>query len=444
MIGSTGLVVGGGELGGWNGGIALPMVQLILLIVATAVASSIDAALAGISASRARQAIERKLPNAHTLYHWIESPGRVLVALHVLRLFFVVFSILAALQLEAMVPVPIPPYVTVTLVVVLVLALGVLVPRVIGKRFALPWACATIRVVRVLSIILLPVVWPATLLMRLVAHGVGVPAPARFSAAFWTPDEQASMSATAEAAALDGSSQDLLRSIIEFSDTVIREIMVPRTEMVGLGATASPEDVRRTVVEAGHSRIPVYEETLDQIVGILYVKDLVASPPAAAASEGEGGFNLKAYVRRTFYVPEVMKISELLREFQRRKTHMAIVVDEYGGTAGLVTLEDIIEEIVGEIQDEYDVEEKQFRVLADRKVIADGRVSLRELEEALGVEFPNGGGYETLAGFITARAGYLPQKGAVVAWNDLRFTVKEANDKRIGMVEIEHRTTDTA
>jgi putative hemolysin len=174
----------------------------------------------------------------------------------------------------------------------------------------------------------------------------------------------------------------------------------------------------------------VYVDTVDTIVGLLYVKDLSAP--------GVGDvLDLRLMARPTFYVPEVMKISELLREFQRRKTHMAIVVDEYGGTAGLVTLEDIIEEIVGEIQDEYDVEEKQFRVIGENKLLADGRISIWELEEPLGVEFPEEGGYESLAGFVTARAGYLPTPGTVVRWKNLMFTVKEANEKRIGTVEIE-------
>jgi CBS domain containing-hemolysin-like protein len=273
--------------------------------------------------------------------------------------------------------------------------------------------------------------------MRGVAHALNVPAPDRRTAAFWTPEEHARISADTQASALEGQSEELLRTITEFSDTVVQEIMVPRTDMVALRADATPEDVRRTVVEAGHSRIPVYEETIDNLAGLLYVKDLTASPP-----RDDDRFDLKTYVRKTFYVPEVMKISDLLREFQKRKTHLAIVVDEYGGTAGLVTLEDIIEEIVGEIQDEYDVEESQYRVIGENKIIADGRVSVWDLEETLGVEFPEGG-YETLAGFLTAQAGYLPRKGDLVAWKSLRFTVKEANDKRIGMVEIERLPPET-
>jgi len=215
---------------------------------------------------------------------------------------------------------------------------------------------------------------------------------------------------------------------------------VPRTEMIAVAVIASADEVRHTLHEGGHSRIPVYETTLDHIVGILYVKDVSAR---LSGGVEPADFDLLKLVRPTFYVPEVMKISDVLREFQRRKTHMAIVVDEYGGTAGLVTLEDIIEEIVGEIHDEYDVEEKQFRVLPDNKIIADGRVSLWDLEEALGVEFPEDGTYETLAGFITARVGYLPEPGTVVSWNNLRFTVKEADDRRVGMVEIERRKVET-
>ena len=254
---------------------------------------------------------------------------------------------------------------------------------------------------------------------------------------FWTPDELTRLTTHATASSLGEGGEDLFLSIIEFSDTVIREIMVPRTDMVAVPITASREELQQVVLDAGHSRVPVYDDTIDNIVGILHVKDLFLFYIRAMTRPNvKETFSLKTLLRATFYVPEVMKISELLREFQRRKTHMAIVVDEYGGTAGVVTLEDIIEEIVGEIHDEYDVEEKQYRVVGD-KIIADGRVSIWDLEEALGVEFPSDGDYETLAGFLMSRTGTLPETGMTIDWENWRFVVKEANEKRIGTVEIE-------
>jgi CBS domain containing-hemolysin-like protein len=141
-------------------------------------------------------------------------------------------------------------------------------------------------------------------------------------------------------------------------------------------------------------------------------------------------------VRKPFFVPEVMKVSRLLTEMQRRKTHLAVVVDEFGGTSGIVTLEDVVEEIVGEIHDESDVEEKHVKVLADGVFLADAQVSLRDLEDHLGVDFPEGGDYETLGGFLTATAGRVPPTGSLVVWGGLTFTVKAADDRRVQKVEI--------
>jgi putative hemolysin len=259
---------------------------------------------------------------------------------------------------------------------------------------------------------------------------------------FWTAESLVHTVRHAHQEHLGDRGLDLFASLSEFSDTVIREIMVPRTEVVSLAATATHDDICAQVLEAGHSRMPVYEETIDHIIGILHVKDLFAAQ--LREHKTHKPFTLQALLRPCFYVPEMMQISLLLREFQRRKTHLAIVVDEYGGTAGVVTLEDIIEEIVGEIQDEYDVEEKQFRILSEGKILADARVSLWDLEQALNVSFPADGEYETLAGFLMAITGYLPQRGAQVTWENLRFTIKDGNERRIGMVDIERLTRSIA
>src|SRR5258708_4690033 len=209
--------------------------------------------------------------------------------------------------------------------------------------------------------------------------------------------------------------------------------MIPRTQVVALEDTATYDEALNVVTESQLSRIPVYRQSLDEIVGVLYVKSLLADVRKGVAP---GEFQLAKYLRKPFFVPEMMKVSRLLTEMQRRKTHLAIVVDEFGGTSGLVTLEDVVEEIVGEIHDESDIEDKKLKVLSDGVVLADAQVSIRDLEEHLDVEFPEGGDYETLGGFLTATAGRVPPTGSLVVWGGLTFTVKAADDRRVHKVEI--------
>jgi putative hemolysin len=176
----------------------------------------------------------------------------------------------------------------------------------------------------------------------------------------------------------------------------------------------------------------VYGEGLDDVRGFFHTKDLFAVLPDRAK-----GFNLRNHLRPVLFVPELMKVSELLKLFQKKKTHLAIVVDEYGGTSGIVALEDVLEEIVGEIQDEFDVDEVAFRKLDEDRFVADGRASLYELGEALGVSFPQDGGYETLGGFLIHTAGKMPQRGERVPFDGWVFVVKDADEKRVARIEIE-------
>lgn len=406
---------------------------MVVCYLGIAGCAALDAALSGLPAARAQMAIDKKVRGARWLALWIKHPSRVLSTLAYTR----IALILSAGFLSGDVLTLAGWYLPWPLMVVacgFVMLLGChIAPRYLGRHYPVEVATGTLWLVHGLGLVLAPFLWPLTTLARMGAKTLGL-----HQEPFWTPDEIGRVLTDAHAQQLGEGGEDLFLSIIEFSDTVIREIMVPRTEMVAIPLVSTREEVDHTVLEAGHSRLPVYDETIDNIIGILHVKDLFLNQLRGSGTTPVR-FNLRALLRPTFYVPEIMKISELLREFQRRKTHMAIVVDEYGGTAGVVTLEDIIEEIVGEIQDEYDVEEKQFRVLADNKIIADGRVSIWDLEEALGIEFPSDHDYETLAGFLMARIGSLPETGMVITWNNLRFTVKEANEKRIGMVEIERR-----
>lgn len=248
---------------------------------------------------------------------------------------------------------------------------------------------------------------------------------------------------SSEAGTLDAEQRSLLESVIDFTHVRVREIMVPRPKVVVLPIDASYEEVIRTIVESGYSRIPVYDESVDQIVGVLYAKRLLEE-----INRSNGGtksrFRLADHLAPPFFIPETMRISHLLAEFQRRGLQIAVVVDEFGGTAGLVTLEDVVEEIVGEIRDESDrVEQQPIRVVGEGIVQAEGSVSIRDLEdfveEALpdwDLEFPEEGDYDTVGGFVTAITGYVPKLGQQLRYDGYLFTVRGADQKRVAKVEI--------
>jgi CBS domain containing-hemolysin-like protein len=208
--------------------------------------------------------------------------------------------------------------------------------------------------------------------------------------------------------------------------------MVPRIAMDTLRATASMDEAIDTVIDGGHSRIPVYEETIDEIIGILYAKDLLPFLKGSAAERP----GLRSILRTPVFVPESMSVDDLLHEFQRRKVHIAIVLDEYGGTAGLVTIEDLLEEIVGEIQDEYDEEEPLIVKISDDEARIDGRADVDDLAELfdtnLGLEDEDE--YDTVGGLIYHRIGGVPKPGDQVVVDGLTLTVESTDGRRVGKV----------
>jgi putative hemolysin len=224
--------------------------------------------------------------------------------------------------------------------------------------------------------------------------------------------------------------RQLIHSIIEFGDTVVREVMIPRPDMVSVEARASVSDVMEVVMSAGYSRIPVYEQGIDDIAGIVYAKDLMR-----AMREGRGDEPVRNLVRPARFVPETKRVAELMPEMQREKSHMAIVVDEYGGTAGLVTLEDLIEELVGEIVDEYDVEEAPVEPLPDGAVRVNARMPIDELNDLLEAQFPEGD-WDTVGGLIFNLLGHVPTEGESVDYDGHRLRAEKVQGRRIGRVRI--------
>ena len=229
---------------------------------------------------------------------------------------------------------------------------------------------------------------------------------------------------------IDEKSGEMIQSILEFRDTVAREVMIPRTEIVAVPSDAPIAEIIEQVNRHGYTRMPVYEGSVDNIIGILNVKDLIR-----LWSRPVGEADLKPLLRKPCFIPETKNIHLLLHELKDQRQHMAIVIDEYGGTAGLVTLEDLIEEIVGEIRDEHDAEEADFTELPDGFVLVDSRVEIEKLEQRFGIAIPEGS-YETLAGFILHQIRKIPIAGDVIRHGELELVIASADERSIKKVKI--------
>ncbi|MCH2146689.1 MAG: hemolysin family protein [Phycisphaerales bacterium] len=234
---------------------------------------------------------------------------------------------------------------------------------------------------------------------------------------------------------LPAEAAEMLENVVDLGSTDVGEIMTPRTDIVGIELTDDLDSIRSFVLESGRSRIPVFEENLDQIVGILYVKDLIEF-----LGSDINGFNLRTTLRKPIVVPDTKLVQELLADFQTSEVHMAVVIDEYGGTAGLVTIEDVLEEIVGEIRDEHDdAEESEPEILRISEVLieVDGRFNLDDINDELNIELPEDEEYDTIAGYILANLGHVPQIGETLEIKHLRFTALKATSTQIERVSIE-------
>ncbi len=227
---------------------------------------------------------------------------------------------------------------------------------------------------------------------------------------------------------------DMIEAVLELGETTAGQIMMPRTELACVSEDARVEDIIQVIVESGHSRIPVYAEDPDHIVGVVHAKDLLAF-----WGKPTDQVKLAQALRPPFFVPQVMKVDELLTAFRRRKVHLAVVVDEYGGTAGVVTMEDVLEEIVGEIEDEYDQEGPMIRQLEDGSYLVDARLEVETLSERLGAELPEElpeGRYETVGGFVVTLLGRVPRPSEEVTWGRVRLTVTAAEERRVTQLRV--------
>jgi putative hemolysin len=224
--------------------------------------------------------------------------------------------------------------------------------------------------------------------------------------------------------------KEMIGHIFQLDQTVVREIMTPRIDVTAIEKSMSFREIRGLVLKDGHSRFPVYQESIDKLIGILYVKDLFSNMPEAGEE-----FVIRNYLRKPYFIPESKNIGELLKEFKAKKLHIAIVIDEYGGTAGLVTLEDILEEIVGEIQDEHDTEEAEITKLDEHSYLVDPNLMVEKLQEELDTEYKQTDN-DTVGGLIYDLVGSVPHEGKKVRWHDIEFKIVRVEGQRIMRVKV--------
>jgi len=419
------------------------LAAVLALMALHALLAAAKSAFSSARRGRLRQMAEENIPRARRAAHLAEDASQLLGTIYLGKALVMTTAItVAALSLiaplgSALADAGLPKTWANALALLLIvgalaaveLVLGRLVPEAIAAAQPEHWALQLARPVQVLRTLL----WPLVRLLVWVSNHLAAPfggLPLSGVALITEEEIKTLVDAGEEEGVIAEDEKAMIYSIFEFGDTRAREVMVPRIDLIALDVDTSLQEALDVVVEAGHSRIPIYERTVDHIVGLLYAKDLLVRLREQGAEPP-----LREILRPAYFVPETKKVDDLLREMQQRRVHMAIVVDEYGGTAGLVTVEDILEEIVGEIQDEYDAEEPVFEQISDNEYLLDARMDLDDVNYLLGTELPTESG-DTLGGLIYSSLGKVPTPGEQLHIDGLTIEVLTVAGRRIRKVRV--------
>ncbi len=409
------------------------IVALALLLAVTAAESTI----ASISRLRARTLAARGGTRAAALQRYVQERARLLATLRFGRnLALIGGTVLVA---HAVFVRTAPSWQALLLTAGVALALtGLLeaVPGLLAARNPEHWGLTLAPLIGLLRLLFWLPTWLLSLPAALLARVLPLPEP--------TPEEMEEeellrlVELEEQNGGIEEEERQMIRGVIKLVETTAREIMVPRIDIAAVEANATLEDVERIIVERGFSRIPLYEGSIDNIVGIIYAKDVLR-----CLTEGKRPLSLREIARPPYFIPETKKVDELLTELRQNKIHMAIVVDEYGGTAGLVTTEDIIEVIVGEIEDEYDVAETPIERVSEVEAIVDARVGIDALNELFDLDLPNED-YDTVGGIVYAKLGKVPVAGDEVEVDGIRLHVLSVIGRRIKKVRVTKLQTQPA
>ncbi|MEW5947752.1 MAG: hemolysin family protein [bacterium] len=412
------------------------VVILVCLFLSGAFFSSVETALVAMSRHRLKEIARKDHRREGAIKLWLDNPNKLLTTMLIGINFVaisaewvmtkIVHSVVSAHDLRP--PGWVEPTISIMTVAVVFITFGEIIPKILAVHNPERYSMAAIRPLVLVDRLITPFTWiMMTASNRIIRLFGGKPAR---EGPFVTEAEILGMVTTGEEeGVIEKDEREMIHSIFEFGDTYVKEVMVPRPDMACAPREITIGKMASFVENVGHSRVPIYSGTLENIVGIVNSKDLIR-----ALIEGRADESVDAVMREPYFVPETKKIDDLLRKFQKRRVHMAIVVDEHGVTSGLVTLEDLLEEIVGEIRDEYDTEEPLYRWIDENTLHVNARIPVSELNDVLESRLPESEDFDTLGGFIFTTLGKVPKPGESVVFKDMTFTVESMNKRRINRV----------
>ncbi|MBN2190758.1 MAG: HlyC/CorC family transporter [Candidatus Aureabacteria bacterium] len=419
-------------------GVIIEVIVMIMLIFLSAFFSGIETALTSMTKLRIKQLLSKENKKAEVINIWVKKSDKLLITIlvgnNIVNIGAASMGALVVDNLFAHASMGRAIAISWFTVTFLILTFGEIIPKSVARKHAEGISIFCLPYLRAISIMLTPVNKIFTFIVRIFMRIIGSDyqvVPAKI-----TEEEIKTFVDVGEKeGVIPRDEKELIHSIFEFGDKIVREIMTPRVDIIAVAEDEPVEAAKNIVKKTLFSKIPVYGKDMDDMKGIFYAKDLIA---ANSSEDFPGELKLADIMREVLFVPETKRISALMKEMQKKKVHIAIVLDEYGGTAGLVTLEDIIEEIVGEIQDEFDTDENYYTEINENEYIFDAKMSIDEANEYLskGARLPESENYDTIGGFIIAHLGKIPRKGEKIAMENLSMEIVDADDKSVKKVKV--------
>ncbi len=413
-----------------DSGLAYDIALIAVSVCLSACFSAAETAVSSMNELRVKLAFRDFGEKAKSLELWASNPNKVLNTILAGNIIMnILASVVAARAAAGIFGGASAAFITGVMAFIILFFCGI-IPKTFAENNAASVAIYSMKILKVFYVLLYPVTWvmdgTAAVITRLTG-GSGGRRPRI------TEDELEFLINVGEKeGVLEKDKGEMITNIFDISDIQVREVMVPRIDIVAVPENITKEELTALIGETEFSRIPVYRESLDDIIGILYVKDIIKMNGRDYRVQ-----DLMNFLREPLFVPETKKIDVMLKEFQKNRLHMAVVMDEYGGTAGIVTMEDILEEIVGDIFDEYDEEDTEIVKVSDGVYLVDARMGIDDFCEEFGLEKTEDmSEYETLGGFVLDIAGEMPNEGDSFEWNQYRFTVKEMKDRSLERIEV--------